>query len=243
VVEFARLVRALKAADIKNVVLAGGVTQRPLLRDLRLDLPTLKALPRLFGALGKGDDALLRAFINLLESYGFHVVGAHELVGQLLAPENGRLTRARATSVHARDIALGQEAARMLGQLDVGQGVVAVGGRVVAIEGAEGTDAMLERVAGLRQEGRIPPKGGVLVKMMKPTQERRADLPTIGPMTMDKAAEARLAGVAVEAGRSFILDWHETIARANTHHLFITTLQSACFDQCEADSQDALNKD
>jgi len=224
VVEFAKLVRALKAADIKNVVLAGGVTKRPLLRDLRFDWPTLKALPRLFSALGQGDDALLRAFISLLESYGFQVVGAHELVGQLLAPEKGCLTRTKTTSAHARDIALGQEAARLLGQLDIGQGVVAVGGRVVAIEGAEGTDAMLERVANLRQEGRIPPKGGVLVKMMKPAQETRADLPTIGPMTMDKAAAAKLDGVAVEAGRSFILNWHETIARANHYHLFIETI-------------------
>jgi len=224
VVEFAKLIHALRAEDIQNVVLAGGVTKRPLLRDLRFDMPTLKALPRLFFALGQGDDALLRAFIRLLESYGFRVIGAHELVGQLLAPFHARLTRVKARAALRRDIALGKQAAQLLGQLDVGQGVVVAGGRVVAIEGAEGTDAMLERVACLRHERRISPKGGVLVKMMKPGQEQRADLPTIGPTTMDKVAAARLDGVAVEAGHSFILDWNETIARADRYQIFIETI-------------------
>lgn len=224
IVEFARLIRSLKAAGIRNIVLAGGVKCRPRLRDLRLDGPTLRALPRIFLALGRGDDALLRAFISLMEGYGFHVIGAHEVVPGLLAPKGVVLTGKRSDRHEQRNIALAAEAARRLGELDVGQGAVAVGGRVVALEGAEGTDSMLERVSRLRREGRIPRKGGVLVKVMKPHQEERADLPAIGPQTVENAHRAGLCGIVVEAGYSFILNMEQVIKTADHHGMFIETI-------------------
>ncbi|WP_183430759.1 LpxI family protein [Mesorhizobium sp. RMAD-H1] len=226
VVEFRKLIGSMKAASVRNVILAGGVRSRPHFSDLKLDGPTLAAIPRMIGALGRGDDALLRAFISLIEAYGFRVVGAHEIVPDLLAPPAARLTNRKPDKHDEHNIAIAREAARMIGVLDVGQGTVAVGGRVVALEGAEGTDAMLERVAQLRNAGRIPPKGGVLVKCAKPTQDERADLPAIGLSTVENAARAGLAGIAVEAGRTFILGFGETVAAANDKGIFIETFGS-----------------
>lgn len=224
VIEFSRLIRALKAVGAKNVVLAGGVRRRPQLRDLRIDGPTLRALPLILFALGKGDDALLRAFIRLMERYGFHIVGAHEVVPELLAPKGVVLTRKRSDKQEQRNIALAAQAARRLGALDIGQGAVAVGGRVVALEGAEGTDKMLECVRQMRQARAIPQKGGVLVKVMKPDQEKRADLPAIGPQTVENAHCAGLCGIVVEAGHSFILNIEQSITTADRHGMFIETL-------------------
>ncbi|PRD42248.1 DUF1009 domain-containing protein [Phyllobacterium phragmitis] len=225
-VEFRKLMGSMKTAGVRNVILAGGVRSRPHFADLRLDGPTLSAIPRMIGALGRGDDALLRAFISLIESYGFRVVGAHEIVPDLLAPAVARLTKRKAAKEDERNIAIAREAAHLIGVLDIGQAVVAVGGRVVALEGAEGTDAMLERIAQLRGEGRIPQRGGVLVKSAKPTQDERADLPGIGLSTVENAVRAGLSGIAVEAGRTFILGYGETVAAANEKGIFIETFDS-----------------
>ncbi|EFM63106.1 phosphatidate cytidyltransferase [Brucella sp. NF 2653] len=224
VVEFAKLVRSMKAAGVSRVVLAGGVRNRPHVRDLKFDWPTLRAVPYVLGALGKGDDALLRAFIGLLESFGFKVVGAHEVVPDLLSPLPACLTRITPDARERRNIALAMEAALKLGDLDVGQGAIAAGGRVVALEGAEGTDLMIERVCELRTAGRISRRGGVLVKMAKPRQDERADLPAIGLSTVENAERAGLAGIAIEAGRTFILGFGETLAAANKKGLFIETI-------------------
>lgn len=224
VVEFAKLMRSLKVAGVTQIILAGGVRSRPHLRDLSFDWPTLRAVPHVLSALGKGDDALLRAFIGLLESFGFHVIGAHEVVPDLLSPlPPMTITSHRPVEIERRNIALAARAAHLLGDLDVGQGCVAVGGRVVALEGAEGTDLMLERVREMREAGRIPPRGGVLVKCAKAKQDERADLPAVGLATVENAAAAGLAGIAIEAGRTFILGFGETVAEANKRGLFIET--------------------
>ncbi len=223
VVEFTRLIKVLKQSGAKNVILAGGVRQRPHLSDIRLDWTTIRALPRIFRALGKGDDALLRAFIGLLESYGFHMVGAHQIVPDILAPAASVLTSRIPDKKEQRNIDLAREAAVMLGKLDVGQGAIAVGGRVVALEGVEGTDNMIERIRQMRQEGRIPRQGGVLVKCAKPIQDERADLPTIGIDTVSNIAAAGLAGIAIEAGRTVMLSYHDTVQAANEQNLFIVT--------------------
>ena len=224
--QFGRLIRAMRKAGVKQVVLAGGVRNRPHLSDLKLDLPTLVALPLMAGALGKGDDALLRAFIRLLERFGFRLIGAHEVVPDLLSPASALTITATKPNAHdQKNIALAMEAALRLGDLDVGQGAIAAGGRVIALEGAEGTDLMIERVHALRSEGRVPKRGGVLVKMAKPRQDERADLPAIGLSTIENVAKAGLAGVAIEAGRTFILGFAETIEAANRLGVFVTTIE------------------
>ncbi|MGF7157831.1 LpxI family protein [Bartonella heixiaziensis] len=225
IVELARLIKILKAASICNIVLAGGVRKRPLFTQLRPDLTTFLALPKLLWALKKGDDALLKAFIRIIEAYGFRVVGAHEIVTDLLAPMKFDLTVRRATRKEKKDIFLAAEVAKLLGQLDIGQAVVAINGRVVAVEGAEGTDNMLWRVCEMRERKQIPPQGGVLVKCAKPQQDHRVDLPSIGPTTMMNSAKSGLSGVAVEANRSLILSVKETVKEANKHSLFVETFE------------------
>ncbi|KEC55570.1 LpxI family protein [Bartonella koehlerae] len=225
IVELARLVKILKAAEVCNIVLAGGVKRRPLLTQLQFDWTTFLALPKLIGALKGGDDVLLKAFVRVIEAHGFYIIGAHEIVQNLLAPREFDLTLRRATRKEKKDIVLAAEAAKLLGRLDIGQAAVASNGRVIAVEGAEGTDNMLWRVCEMRERGQIPPKGGVLVKCAKPQQDHRFDLPSIGPTTIMNIAKSGLSGIAVEANRSLILSVKTTIEKANKYSLFIETFE------------------
>ncbi|AQX18242.1 MULTISPECIES: LpxI family protein [unclassified Bartonella] len=226
IVELARLFKILKAAEIHNIILAGGVKKRPSLLQLRPDWTTLSALSKLFKALRSGDDTLLRAFIRILEDYGFCVIGAHEVVPDLLAPIEFNLTVQRANSKQNADILLAAEAARSLGRLDIGQAAVAIDGRVVAVEDSKGTDNMLKRVQEMRERQKIVPQGGVLVKCVKPQQDHRVDLPSIGPTTVINAAKSGLSGIAVEAKKSLILSLEKTIEEANKRSLFIETFRT-----------------
>ncbi|MBZ9654767.1 LpxI family protein [Phyllobacterium lublinensis] len=231
IVELGGLVRILKAEGISNVVLAGGIRHRPEFRAaLRPGNGNLVALYRFLRAFRLGDDGLLRAVIATIESYGFRVLGAHEIVPDILAPPPGTVTRKRADKESIADMRAAREAATTIGALDIGQAAIAVGRRVVALEGVEGTDAMLQRVAELRLAKRINRKGGVLVKCAKPQQEVRADLPAIGISTVENAYRAGLKGIAIEAGRTLILGFDETVRAADAAGLFIET-----FEQREPD--------
>lgn len=218
------LVSQFRRADVRTVCMIGGVGKRPGLLQFRPNGPTFKALRNLIGTLRSGDDAVLRAVIELLEGEGFAVVGIQDLVPHLLSATGCATCKAPGKAARA-SISVGLEAARLLGALDTGQAVVVAGRRVLALEAVEGTDAMLERVAQLRVDGRLAgTSGGVLVKMSKPGQELRADLPTIGHTTVDNAHAARLDGIAIEAGRSLIVDHDLTVARADALGLFIEGL-------------------
>ncbi|RUW19429.1 UDP-2,3-diacylglucosamine diphosphatase LpxI, partial [Mesorhizobium sp. M4B.F.Ca.ET.013.02.1.1] len=181
-------------------------------------------VPTVVMGLARGDDGLLRILTRFLEKRGIKVVGAHEIVPELLAGK-GPLTQAEPSKADWRDIEAARVAAKAIGALDIGQAAIAIGGRAIALEGIEGTNGLLERTRQLRDHGRLAGKTrGVLVKCAKPGQELRADLPTIGPRTVEAAQEAGLAGIAVEAGRSLILEGPDTIARANALGLFIIGL-------------------
>ena len=157
-------------------------------------------LPRLVRALRKGDDGVLRALVGHIEAGGIKVVGAHEILPDLLAAE-GRIAGGTPLKADWRDIEAASTAARAIGALDIGQGAVAIGGRVIAVEGIEGTDGLLDRAGNFaRMAGIAGSRRGVLVKCAKPGQELRADLPAIGPATVDGAHAAGLAGIGLEAG-------------------------------------------
>ncbi len=215
----------LKRAGVTHLVLAGGVSQRPPILKVRFGLDILKVLPRLIAAYARGDDGLLRAVIAYIEENGIKVVGAHEIAPDLLAPA-GVITRSKPTKADEADIAAAFEAARTIGALDIGQAAIAVGGRAVALEGIEGTAGLLARMRDMRDHGRLAgQKRGVLVKCVKPKQELRADLPTIGPETVDAVHAAGLVGIAVEAGRSLIMDHDETLKRADKLGIFVIGLE------------------
>jgi DUF1009 family protein len=225
--DFSALVPLLKSRGVSHLVLAGEVTRRPRLSAIRLRMALLALVPSIPGILTglmRGDDALLRALMHDIERRGVKVVGAHEIVPELIAAE-GVLTRAAPTKSDWRDIEAAREAAEAIGALDIGQGAVAIGGRAIALEGVEGTNGMLERVKDLRGHGRLAGKtGGVLVKCAKPGQELRADLPAIGPQTVEAAHAAGLAGIAVEAGHSLVMDGPAMLDRANALGLFVIGL-------------------
>jgi len=212
--EAGRAFALLHAQSVGEIVMAGPV-RRPTLMDLRPDWRTARFFARI-GLKALGDDGLLRAVIGEIEGEGFRVVAAHDILGDVLAPEGvwGRLAPdAQAGS----DIARAVEVAQGLGRLDVGQAVVVQQGIVLGVEAVEGTDALLSRVAGLRRDG----PGGVLVKLCKPGQDRRVDLPTIGTETVKLAASAGLRGIAVEAGAALVVDLDAVVGAADASGLFV----------------------
>jgi DUF1009 family protein len=214
--------KSFRQKGISRVVMSGGVERRPDWRDIRPTFKTILKMPSVLKTLmSHGDDTVLQMVIQLIEAMGCEVVGAHDIAPGLLA-RLGPLGQVSPTGDDLHDIEKGTEAARMLGNLDIGQGAVSVGGRVVALEGVEGTDAMLQRVGTLRADGRISARRrGVLVKLCKPQQDMRADLPTIGPSTIDNAVRAGLAGIAVEAGGALVLEEHAVIAAADAAGIFV----------------------
>jgi DUF1009 family protein len=218
------LIGVLKRHGVTRLVLAGEIRRRPRLSAMRINPGLLGWLPSVVVGLAKGDDGLLRLLMRRLERKGIRVVGAHEIVPELLAVE-GVLTKVKPKPADWRDIEAARAAAEAIGALDIGQGAVAIGSRVVALEGIEGTNGLLERVKDLRGHGRLAGKtGGVLVKCAKPGQELRADLPTIGPQTVRLAHAAGLSGIGVEAGRSLVMDGPRVVADANALGLFVIGL-------------------
>lgn len=212
---------AIRDAGCDALVLLGQV-QRPDLKTLQLDDVAMSMLPAILAAMPQGDDALLRAVLSEHEKAGFRVVGADQVMHDLLAPAGvwGAVTP---NDHHKRDIAKAAKVAAASGAFDIGQGVVVCDGLVLSVEAQEGTDAMLRRVAELPTTIRGTPQArrGVLVKRPKPIQERRIDLPTIGVRTIEGAATAGLAGIAVEAQGALAVRRADIIAAANRHGIFV----------------------
>ncbi len=213
-----RILAALREHGCRDLVMIGPV-RRPSLFHLRPDMEGAKILTRIGRAAFAGDDGLLAAAIRILQEEGFRVVGAHTILAEAVGPR-GLLTRTAPDAAAMADIRRAVAVVRALGAVDVGQGCVVQGGLVLAVEAAEGTDAMLSRCAALSRPG----PGGVLVKLVKPGQDRRADLPTIGPQTIRNAAAAGLRGVAFEAGGTILADRPGLVTEADAAGLFLLGL-------------------
>lgn len=210
-----RTVKILHDQDVKDLVMAGSI-KRPSLFQLRPDLWAFKFFIKT-GARSKGDDGLLRNLITALEkSEGFHIIGAEQLVQHLLI-DAGEQSLTSANPQDIDDIKIAIQAALQLGAADLGQAVVARDGQIIAKEGKDGTDAMLLRLFKQAPQHR----SGVLVKMPKPGQERRADLPAIGPETIKNVERAGLSGVALEAGGGFVLERDKVVHLLNENALFL----------------------
>ncbi|HET7412229.1 MAG TPA: UDP-2,3-diacylglucosamine diphosphatase LpxI [Pararhizobium sp.] len=220
--QIGKLERLLAEHGTQDIVLIGNISARPDFKHFRLDFGTVRILPEVVSILIGGDNTVLSGAIRLLEARGYSIVGAHEIAADLTA-SGGPAAGVPPRGDDLLDLETAIRASRDIGALDAGQAAVAIGGRVVALEAAEGTDAMLERVAGLRRDGRLRANGraGVLAKCAKPQQDLRVDMPTIGPKTVEGAAAAGLAGIGIEAGRVMIVDRAETLRRAEATGLFI----------------------
>jgi len=209
------MLRRLRGVGCREIIMSGRV-KRPSLLAMRPDAEGAKFLARIGKAAWAGDDGLLSALVKALEAEGFVVRAPESVLTGSVAPA-GVLGRVAPPAGALVDIARGVAVARALGSADVGQSVVVQQGLVLAVEAIEGTDAMLARAGLLRREG----PGGVLVKLAKPGQERRADLPVIGVTTVAEAAKAGLSGIAIEAGSTLVPLLGATIAAADDAGLFL----------------------
>lgn len=224
------LMRGMRQHNCEDIVFIGAV-RRPDLRQLKLDWGGLRFLPRYARAALGGDDQLLRVLVSELERHGFKVAGVHELLPDITAPA-GILGAVQPAPTDMSDITRALGVVRQLGALDIGQGAVVRGGVVLAVEAAEGTDAMLTRCAQLKPDPRDGDTGGakrrgVLVKLPKPGQERRIDMPTLGLTTLRLAAAAGLAGIAFEAGGALLVEAGAMIREADAQGMFLIGLDPA----------------
>lgn len=209
------MLKALHAHGCTDLVMIGPV-KRPSFLSLRPDAEGARLLARIGKAAFMGDDGLLAAIVGVLSQEGFQILGAHEILQDALVPE-GLLTKTVPDAQAMADIERGVEVLKVIGAADIGQACVVQQGLVLAVETVEGTDAMLERIPAVARSG----PAGVLVKIAKPQQERRADMPTIGPQTVYRAVKAGLRGLAFEAGGTILVDRDVLIQVADKEAFFL----------------------
>jgi DUF1009 family protein len=224
--QLGKATRLFRAENCRDLVFIGTLV-RPALSEVRLDWGTLRVIGRVWAAFRGGDDHLLSGIGRILEQDGFRMVGIKDVAPDLLMPE-GCLTLKAPDEKAAADIARGRELLRALSPFDIGQAAVVIDGHVVGVEDIEGTDGLLARVARLRAEGRIRTRTarGVLVKAPKSGQDLRFDLPTMGPRTVEGAAAAKLAGIAIVAGNTIVVEPQAVIEAADAAGLFVTGLSA-----------------
>lgn len=211
--QLGKLMQLMRKEGCEEMVFAGSI-KRPDFASLSIDLKGVQSLPRILAAAKKGDDALMRAVMDVFAEAGFRIIGADDVLADLRVGP-GPLGAFAPQPEHWQDIRRAAEVARVSGSLEIGQGAVSCEGLILAVEAQEGTDRMLTRIADLVPEIRGTPEArrGVLVKRPKPQQERRIDLPTIGVRTVEGVAAAGLAGIAVEANGALVVD-REAVGKA-----------------------------
>lgn len=210
--------RQMQDEGVTRVVFAGGIA-RPRLDPSLFDPLTAQVVPRLLPAIQGGDDTTLRAVIHLFEDEGFAVLGVGDVAPGLI-PGPGILA-GTVTPDDERDATRADAIVAVLGAADVGQGAVVQQGLCLGVETLGGTDRMLEHVAGLPSSLRPPGARGLLYKAPKPRQDRRIDLPALGPRTVEAVARAGLGGIVWQAGGVILLDRVATIAAATERGLFL----------------------
>jgi DUF1009 family protein len=220
--QLGRAEKLFRAENCQNLVFIGTLV-RPALSEIRLDWGTLRVLGRVWAAFRGGDDHLLSGIGRILEQDGFRMMGIKDVAPELLMPE-GCVTLKSPDENAVADIARGREVLRALSPFDIGQAVIVIDGHVVGVEDIEGTDGLLARVARLRAEGRIRAKAarGVLVKAPKNGQDLRFDLPTVGSRTVEGAKAASLAGIAIIAGNTVVVEPQAMVEAADAAGLFVT---------------------
>ncbi|MEE2950523.1 hypothetical protein SAMN06297251_101428 [Fulvimarina manganoxydans] len=217
----------LREMQVRRVVFCGTISRRPDFKALIPSWQTLKRLPAALSIVRGGDDRLLRNLAAYLERQGFTLLPVQAVAPQLLTP-GGTLSARKPETLELSALTSARDAAIALGRLDAGQAVVASNERIIALEGIEGTREMMRRVADLRARGRIH-RGErlALVKAVKPDQDHRFDLPSIGLRTIDEAVEAGISAIGLSAGASLVLDYDDVVAAADRAMIALVGLSSA----------------
>ena len=223
--DIGRIIKTLKSQKIKNICMVGYIPRPNNLRDYLdfqyLNPQTLSLLFKSIGILRGGDASLFKKINSLLENKGYKVIGASEIAPNLTLKE-GLYSSKRVSKVEFEDIKKAQQCAEMTGYLDIGQAVVVKNGRVLAIEAVEGTDAMLERVACLG--GISVKRGGVILKSAQINQDKRVDMPTIGPDTIKNIVKANLSGIAITADDVIVHDFQQVIEIIEDNNLYFIVI-------------------
>lgn len=216
-----RLKEILLENGCRDVFMTGAF-RRPRFSEIDWDMGAVRALSSIMRLRFGGDDKVVNGVVHIFESEGFRIVGPRDVLPGLVA-DAGVLGKVKPSRRARADIASGLTAVRRMGPLDIGQAVVVLSQRIIAVEAAEGTDAMIRRCADLRASGRVapPPPSGVLVKAAKPGQELRLDMPVVGVDTVRSAIEAGLEGIALEAGAVLIPQRREALELADGSGLFV----------------------
>ncbi len=227
--EIDKLFKKITDHNIKELVIIGGV-RRPNFKNIKFDFGFIRNLPFVLSLTMGGDDEILSSIIDFIENKGIKIIGAHEIAPEL-TEHSGTLTTKKPTNRDLQDIEKGIRTVKLLGAMDVGQAAVVARDHVLCVEAAEGTDAMLKRAEGLRQWGTkwLGRKFGVLVKIPKPNQEMRIDMPTIGPKTIENIVSANLAGLCIASGSVLIADKDELIELANNNSIFVISIDPEKF--------------
>ena len=212
--------KVFKEQNVQKIILIGTI-KRPTFSELIPDLRTTAFFAKI-GTKALGDDGILRALVKELEEDGMQVVGIHEVMPELLAPF-GVLTKEKPNKEDEEDIRRGLEVATALGALDVGQSVVTQQGLVLGVEGIEGTDRLIKRCKDYVRKGKAP----LLVKLRKPQQDMRIDLPTIGAMTVENAYQSGFKGIVVHAGNTLIVNQKQVVKLADKYKMFIIGVNPA----------------
>ncbi|MDD7970107.1 LpxI family protein [Roseinatronobacter alkalisoli] len=214
----------LQDQGVTRAVFAGAV-HRPRLDPSLIDPATVQLLPRIMAAMQQGDDGTLREVIALMGEWGIDVVGAQDICPELLA-DAGVLGDVQPSSQDKQDAMRGFRVLQVMGAADVGQGCVVARGQCLAMEALPGTDVMLAHLADLRAQGVELPAGGVFCKAPKPDQDRRIDLPALGPDTVDAVHRAGLRGIAFDAGGVLLIDRDQMLAQANALGVFLWAMDA-----------------
>ena len=212
--ELGDLIPIFKSQKISHVILIGSL-KKPSLFKIVPNYRTFIIIIKIMLYYYRGDNSLLTRIISLIESNGFKVIGADVLLSNILA-KKGMLTKSSNVKLDCSRIEKYVSLAKSFGSLDKGQAIVVLNDNIVSKEDHKGTDEMLKIIA----KNQIA-KGGILIKVLKPNQEKRIDLPTIGPKTVIAAKNAGLSGIIIESGYTFVVDIYKTINIANAKGIFI----------------------
>jgi DUF1009 family protein len=214
IAEVGKMLKTFKSNNVYEIVLAGGI-KRPSFKELIPDWEGMKMVGKL--AMKKmSDDNMFRAVIDEIEKLGFKIVGIEEVVPEMLFFE-GIYGKVKPSKEDMDDINRGIIVAKALGAVDVGQAVVVQEGMVLAVEAIEGTDMMLSRAATVKKPGKAP----VMVKVLKPGQDMRVDLPAIGVQTIEQLKKYGIKGIAVEAGGILLIERETVVKMADEAGIFI----------------------
>lgn len=209
-----RAVKYVKNIGIKHILMVGGV-KRPSLKNIIPDLWTAKFLTTISSKVS-GDNSVLSKLTKALEKEGFIIVAPEEVLPNLICPK-GTLGKVKPNQQNNEDISTGYRIAKIIGANDIGQSIIIENGLVIAVEAAEGTDRMIKRSLSLKKEK----KAGVLIKVIKPMQDKRIDRPVIGIDTIKAAKKAGLDGIALESNEILILNYSDVILYADEEGLFV----------------------